>query len=139
VSSLVKKSAHCSIYSDSFILFREHFKIHTLSRTTLLKIITAVMICVHVRMYMATLTLLVPVSFLVLFTTFNSTLHGTRTIRRHTFRPRMLFPEVFTSPFYPRKSGLVGHLAYSNLTLDMVSHNQQNSTNPWIGWAFSIT
>ncbi len=28
---------------------------------------------------------------------------------------------------------LVGHLAYTNITLDMVSHHQQNSTNPWIG------
>jgi hypothetical protein len=33
--------------------------------------------------------------------------------------------------------GLVGHKAQPNLTLDGVSHNQQNSTNPRIGWALS--
>ncbi len=32
--------------------------------------------------------------------------------------------------------GLVGHLAWPNLTLHMVSHSQQNSTNPWIGWPY---
>jgi hypothetical protein len=39
----------------------------------------------------------------------------------------------------PQTHGLVEHLAQPNLTLNTVSHNQQNSTNPWIGWAFSQT
>jgi hypothetical protein len=34
---------------------------------------------------------------------------------------------------------MVEHLALPNLTLNMFSHNQQNSTNPWIGWAISLT
>jgi hypothetical protein len=33
----------------------------------------------------------------------------------------------------------VGHLAKLNLTLDMVSLHEHNSTNPWIGWPFSLT
>jgi hypothetical protein len=36
----------------------------------------------------------------------------------------------------PLTHGLVAHLAYSNLILDLVSYNKQNytkPTNPWVG------
>ncbi len=38
----------------------------------------------------------------------------------------------------PPTHWLVGHLAWPNLTLSG-SHNQENSTNPWIGLAFNLT
>ncbi len=54
----------------------------------------------------------------------------------------MLFLDVFYVPvrFIPERvittepaHGSVGHLAYSYLTLYVVSHNQQNSTIDWLG------
>ncbi len=52
----------------------------------------------------------------------------------HTFHPQMIRPRMFHPWMSHNRQnstnyGLVGHLAYSNLTLDMGSHNQQNSTN----------
>jgi hypothetical protein len=38
----------------------------------------------------------------------------------------------------PPTHGLVGRWAYPNLTLDMVSHNQQNSTNLFIYWVGGV-
>jgi hypothetical protein len=84
---------------------------------------------------------------------------GTGMICPHTLHPVRFGPvqyvpvhyfPMFLCPrtFHPWMSGnqqnttnhvLVGHLAEPNLGLDMVSHNQQDCTNPWIGWAFSLT
>jgi hypothetical protein len=32
-----------------------------------------------------------------------------------------------------------GRLPRSNLTMDITSHTQQNSTNPWMSWVFVLT
>jgi hypothetical protein len=67
-----------------------------------------------------------------------------------TIHPRTLSPDIFLSLHVSflnesqptelhQPVDWFGHLADSNLTLDMVSHDQQNSINPWIGWPFSLT
>jgi hypothetical protein len=88
-----------------------------------------------------------------------------RMLRLRVIRPRtrMLYLDVFLSlyvsslkelggskqpltfryvpiRFIPKEKGCIFEILFPDIfslkiTLDMVNHNQLNSTNPWIGWA----
>ncbi len=55
------------------------------------------------------------------------------------FCPDLTLNMSVTTNRTPPTHGLVGCLALPYLNLNTVSHNQRNSTNPWIGWACSLT
>ncbi len=59
-------------------------------------------------------------------------------ISKITKSPQIPVPQSTPSVQTITEAHFRHHVGYGYITLNMVSHNQQNSTNPpWIGWAFS--